>query len=163
MSFTLLCDSPLKCWKRHSRESLRAALDLMFLLCATFASSSCSGTSRTHHMNRRVNLDRRASSTTPLVITNQCSEEIYPAILTQSGNGPGTGGFGLNAGNTRTLTVSESWQGRVWGRTNCSFNSAGDGPGGSITNGQACSTGDCGGIVDCRGAVSYTRTSSVLS
>ena len=52
------------------------------------------------------------------------------------------------------MTVGKAWQGRVWGRTNCSFNSAGDGPGENKLNGIACSTGDCGGIVDCRGAVS---------
>lgn len=134
---------------------------LLLSLCSSSPQSAlatCSGSSLMHHMNLRPNpeLLRRQTSNTPLVITNQCKESIYPGILTQSGVGPGTGGFGLAPGAQRVLTVSEAWQGRVWGRTNCSFNSAGDGPTSSTSNGQACGTGDCGGIMDCRGTVSQS-------
>lgn len=31
---------------------------------------------------------RQSSGNVPLVIVNQCSETIYPAILTQGGTGP---------------------------------------------------------------------------
>lgn len=82
----------------------------------------------------------------PLIIQNSCGETIFPAILTQSGSGPGTGGFQLNAGSSRTLSVGRAWQGRVWGRTNCSFNGGGG-------NGPACVTGDCGSTLSCQGAV----------
>ncbi|KAK7525896.1 uncharacterized protein IWZ02DRAFT_474219 [Phyllosticta citriasiana] len=84
---------------------------------------------------------------TPLVVTNQCSDIIYAAVNTQSGQGPSKTGFKLETGGTLNQTVSENWQGRVWGRTNCSFNAASDGP----ANGRAtaCGTGDCAGKVAC--------------
>lgn len=88
----------------------------------------------------------------PLTITNQCSEVIYPAIATQAGTGPRVQGFSLDQGETRELTVGADWQGRVWGRTNCSFNSLGSGPsnaGGNNGGGSACATGDCNGVIDC--------------
>ncbi|KAL8656774.1 MAG: hypothetical protein Q9210_000017 [Variospora velana] len=94
-------------------------------------------------------VNRRADDR-PLVISNQCKETIYPGIGTQAGTGPATQGFQLTAGQSRSLTVSADWQGRVWGRTNCSFNAAGTGPASSGT-GVACGTGDCGGTVSCRG------------
>lgn len=81
---------------------------------------------------------------TPLIITNQCGDTIYPATLTQSGTGPGTGGFRLDSGSSQTFSVSENWQGRVWGRTNCTFNAQGRGQ---------CITGDCGQILNCFGTV----------
>ncbi|KAL9019789.1 MAG: hypothetical protein Q9185_002933 [Variospora sp. 1 TL-2023] len=92
----------------------------------------------------------RRADDRPLVISNQCKETIYPGIGTQAGTGPATQGFQLTAGQSRSLTVSADWQGRVWGRTNCSFNAAGTGPASSGT-GVACGTGDCGGTVSCRG------------
>ncbi|KAL8939798.1 MAG: hypothetical protein Q9211_002585 [Gyalolechia sp. 1 TL-2023] len=94
-------------------------------------------------------VNRRADNR-PLVVTNQCREIIYPGIGTQAGTGPSTQGFQLTPGQSRDLTVSADWQGRVWGRTNCSFNAAGTAPSSSGT-GVACGTGDCGGTVNCRG------------
>ena len=93
----------------------------------------------------------------PLVVTNKCAEVIYPGTLTSAGTGPNPAGFQLKPGETKSLTVSSDWQGRVWGRTNCSFNSGGTGPahaGGINGNGAACITGDCGGVVNCELAVS---------
>lgn len=100
---------------------------------------------------------RQNGGGTPLVVQNSCGETIYPAVLTQSGTGPGTGGFQLSPGSSRTLSVGKSWQGRVWGRTNCSFNGGGGG------SGPACTTGDCGSTVSCQGAVSYVHSSSRIS
>ncbi|KAL8962946.1 MAG: hypothetical protein Q9193_000721 [Seirophora villosa] len=94
-------------------------------------------------------VNRRADNR-PLVVSNQCKETIYPGIGTQAGTAPATQGFQLTAGQSRSLTVSADWQGRVWGRTNCSFNAAGTAPASSGT-GVACGTGDCGGTVSCRG------------
>jgi hypothetical protein len=88
----------------------------------------------------------------PLIITNNCGETIWPGVGTQAGTGPGTGGFALTPGNSSSLTVSADWQGRVWGRTNCSFNVAGTGASnlnGNNGGGAACGTGDCGGVLDC--------------
>ena len=76
---------------------------------------------------------------TPLQIANWCAEDIYPALLTQGGGGPSTNGFHLSPGGNQTVNVTSDWQGRVWGRTNCTFDSSGH------ATGAACSTGDCGG------------------
>ena len=110
-----------------------------------------------HHMQRGplAWVNRRADNR-PLVISNQCVETIYPGIGTQAGTGPSTQGFQLTSGQSRQLTVSADWQGRVWGRTNCSFNAAGTAPASSGT-GVACGTGDCGGTVNCRGTVCHER------
>lgn len=88
----------------------------------------------------------------PLVISNLCDSTIWPGIGTQAGTGPGVGGFALPTGTSRSLVVSADWQGRVWGRTNCSFNIAGTGASnlnGYNGAGAACYTGDCGGVLDC--------------
>lgn len=112
-------------------------------------------TNALHHMMRRASNDLSVrAETRPLSITNSCQETIYPGIVTQTGIAPPVGGFQLSPGESRNFTVSGDWQGRVWGRTNCSFNSAGTGPS-SGGFGKACSTGDCGGNVDCKATVSY--------
>jgi hypothetical protein len=56
--------------------------------------------------------------------------------------------FRLSPGDNHTLHVSQDWQGRIWGRTNCSFNDAGE----STGDGRQCSTGDCGPFLQCKGA-----------
>lgn len=103
-----------------------------------------------HHMKRippRI-INRRKDPNTPLIVTNYCPETIYPGITTQSGQGPPQTGFKLDSGDSNSQTVSEDWQGRVWGRTNCSFNSDGTGPGNN-GGGNACGTGDCNGTLNC--------------
>ena len=98
----------------------------------------------------------RRDENVPLVVKNLCAETIYPGIVTQAGTAPSSGGFELQSGQTKNLTVGADWQGRVWGRTNCSFNAAGTGPsndGGLNGGGVACGTGDCGGIIDCKATV----------
>lgn len=116
-----------------------------------------SGGNALHHMKHPhfAYVGRRAE-TKPLEIKSLCEEPIYPGIVTQAGTPPSTGGFRLLKGQSRNLTVGADWQGRVWGRTNCSFNAAGTGPannGGNNGGGRACGTGDCGGIVDCKATV----------
>ena len=103
-----------------------------------------------HHMKRApVHYVPRQDDSRPLVVTNQCSEDIWPGIGTQAGTGPDTNGFQLSPGDTKSLEVSPNWQGRVWARTNCSFNDAGTGRADG-TYGAACGTGDCGGVLDCK-------------
>lgn len=98
-----------------------------------------------HHMKQRFD-ERASTSTVPLVVANWCPDTIYPGILTQGGTGPSAGGFALTTNANKSMTVSSDWQGRVWGRTNCSFSSSGQGTG---NNGQACTTGDCAGALAC--------------
>ena len=111
-----------------------------------------------HHMKRApVQYVPRQDDGRGLVITNQCAEDIWPGIGTQAGEGPDSSGFLLSAGETKALSVSANWQGRVWGRTNCTFNRDGSGPGesGGVNGyGQACGTGDCAGVLDCKITVS---------
>lgn len=106
-----------------------------------------------HHMKRipPPSLHRRQNemTLTPLIIVNSCPEPIWPAVDTQHGTGPSTNGFKLSPGEQNNLTVSENWQGRVWGRTNCSFNDAGTGPA-SGGVGRACGSGDCNGMLNCK-------------
>lgn len=82
--------------------------------------------------------------TVPLVITNRCDSTIWPGLATQSGTGPGTGGFELAAGKSKKLRVAWNWQGRIWGRTNCTVNG----------ESCACQTGDCFAKLDCEFSVS---------
>ena len=97
-------------------------------------------------------LHRRKLDITPLLVTNRCPDTVWPGISTQSGKGPGESGFKLDPGETKNQTVSEDWQGRVWGRTNCTFNSDGTGP--AEGRSKACMSGDCYGVLNCRVGVS---------
>ncbi|ETS77809.1 hypothetical protein PFICI_09871 [Pestalotiopsis fici W106-1] len=75
----------------------------------------------------------------PLIVTNNCGDTIWPGIATQAGDGPESSGFELGPGETRDLTVGPTWNGRVWGRTNC-----------TVSNETAtCLTGDCFGLLEC--------------
>ncbi|KAI9808174.1 MAG: hypothetical protein M1825_004631 [Sarcosagium campestre] len=132
---------------------------LMLQVATTLVVFSCLASATTHPVHHRLapqpppagRLEKRASGK-PLKVTNLCDDLIYPAIMTQGGHGPDVQGFGLKSGSSRSLTVGADWQGRVWGRTNCSFNVYGTGAstnGGLNGGGQACTTGDCNGIVDC--------------
>lgn len=100
----------------------------------------------------------KRASQAPLIVSNNCAETVWPGIGTQAGTGPGTGGFELASGSSNSLMVSGDWQGRVWGRTNCSFAVGGTGPsnlnGVSGSSGAACGTGDCGGVLNCVNTVS---------
>lgn len=110
-----------------------------------------------HHMKRApLQYVSQRDESRPLAVSNLCKEVIHPGIFTQSGTPPKLSGFPLATGQTMNLTVSADWQGRVWGRTNCSFNSAGTGPsnnGGFDGFGRSCGTGDCNGVLNCNAPV----------
>jgi len=145
---TILDDS--RRWPTHHPNSM-TTVSLYLLYSATSINA-------VHHMKRApLAYVLQRDETVPLVVQNLCSDTIYPGIVTQSGTAPSVGGFKLQTGETRNLTVGADWQGRVWGRTNCSFNSDGTGPsnnGGNNGGGRACGSGDCGGIVNCKATVS---------
>jgi hypothetical protein len=107
------------------------------------------------HMRRapESSLTKRDDSniTIELVATNYCTNTIYPAVTTQNGDPPEMSGFKLDPGQSVTLHVPGNWQGRMWGRTNCSF------PDPSAPT-LACSTGDCGGVLNCSLAVRLIST-----
>ena len=76
-----------------------------------------------------------------ITITNLCPNDLWPAVLTTNNTGPYTQGFHLAAQSSLQLWVSDDWTGRVWARTNCSFN--------YTTNTGSCFTGSCGNTLNC--------------
>lgn len=146
--------------RRQTRSRRRGGAALMTLLML----SSVPTTTAANHMQLfSVPLRSHATAdsddaTITLRVVNNCTDDIYPGILTQGGTAPETNGFLLNPGASKTQYVSPDWQGRVWGRTNCSFNDNGTAPavyGQYNGTGKACLTGDCGGTVACAGTVSH--------
>ncbi|KAK4422650.1 Thaumatin-like protein [Sesamum alatum] len=67
-------------------------------------------------------------------ITNRCSYTVWAAAS------PG-GGRRLDSGQSWQINVASGTVGRIWGRTNCSFDGSGRGQ---------CQTGDCNGLLDCQ-------------
>ncbi|HET8846419.1 MAG TPA: thaumatin family protein [Ktedonobacteraceae bacterium] len=86
----------------------------------------------------------RAAGTRTFTFVNNTSQTIWAGALGNSGQvAPGNGGWAMAPGATTSVTVPDTWGGRFWGRTFCNFNSAGAG---------TCETGDCGGVLQCKGA-----------
>lgn len=96
------------------------------------------------HQSAKRGLTKRENPI-PLIITNNCGDTIWPGIATQHGEGAESNGFELPAGKTRNMTVGPTWQGRIWGRTNCTTSGA---------NTATCKTGDCFGKMECEFSVS---------
>ena len=74
-----------------------------------------------------------------ITITNSCPADIWPALLTTNRTGPYVSGFYLPSQNSIQLWVSHDWTGRIWARTNCTFEGS-TGP---------CFTGSCGDVMNC--------------
>ncbi|KNA19020.1 hypothetical protein SOVF_065480 [Spinacia oleracea] len=71
---------------------------------------------------------------TTFTVKNNCQQTVWGAAI------PG-GGNAMSPGATWTLDVpSNTNAARIWGRTGCTSN----GP-----NGLTCTTGDCGGVLNC--------------
>ncbi|KAL6655836.1 hypothetical protein ACP70R_006662 [Stipagrostis hirtigluma subsp. patula] len=79
-----------------------------------------------------------AESAGVFTIVNQCKTTIWPAAF--PGESFGGGGFELRPGQSRVFTVKGGWSGRIWGRTDCSFDKSGNG---------SCATGACGSSLKC--------------
>jgi hypothetical protein len=75
-----------------------------------------------------------------IVLVNRTRETIWPAAW--PGSVSGRTGWTLPPGASISITVSNSWNARLWGRTGCRFDAGGRGH---------CLTGDCGGRYQCRG------------
>ncbi|CAH9142414.1 unnamed protein product [Cuscuta epithymum] len=78
------------------------------------------------------------------MFTNKCEQTIWPGILSNAGVAPlDITGFSLERGESKTISAPSSWGGRLWGRTQCTEDSAGQ---------FSCVTGDCGsGKEECAG------------
>lgn len=152
-----MVDYDTRLLKRRRRITKRQHPQILRTL--TLAAICLPQTTALHHLKQpAVHIVNRQNSDRPLRITNNCQETIYPAVLTQAGVGPGKSGFRLNPGDTLPQTVSADWKGRVWGRTNCTFDDNGQVPD-SGQGGTACGSGDCGQFVECQGAVGLPRAS----
>jgi hypothetical protein len=84
-----------------------------------------------------------ASSGTQRIVTltNTTQQTVWAASTGNPGYTPPDGGaWVLAPGQTITLTYPSIWNGRIWGRTGCSFNDDGGG---------SCETGDCGSGITC--------------
>lgn len=77
-------------------------------------------------------------------LENRCTTTIWPGILAGAGHPQlMNGGLVLSPGQTININATTGWSGRVWGRTECSFDQYGRGN---------CATGDCGsGMEQCAG------------
>jgi hypothetical protein len=130
--------------KRVRCADHRLHLTVLLGVLTSVARSEVILTTNAGSVGQNLTLPSDWNGTIPIVITNKCGSTIWPGIGTQAGTGPGTGGFELDSGASKDLWVSPNWQGRVWGRTNCTVN------GDSCT----CKTGDCSGQLSCGYSVS---------
>jgi Thaumatin family len=78
-----------------------------------------------------------------ITIVNAVDQTIWAAANQNSKYPLPVTGWKLDPGQSVTFNVPTSWGGRIWGRTGCSFNSAGAG---------RCQTGDCGDVFQCAGS-----------
>lgn len=79
-----------------------------------------------------------------ITLTNHCEVPLWPGILANSGKPQlANGGFFLRSGHTTTVLAPAGWSGRFWARSGCTFDNFGRGK---------CTTGDCGGALQCNGA-----------
>ncbi|CAN6442768.1 unnamed protein product [Victoria cruziana] len=78
-----------------------------------------------------------------MILVNNCVEDVWPGILGGAGHpSPENGGFHMGSGQQTSVNVPQGWSGRIWGRQGCCFDGSGRG---------ACETGDCSGLLQCRG------------
>jgi hypothetical protein len=98
-----------------------------------------------HHNAQLETRDGRGRN---LSLVNLCPAPIWPAIVTQAGSAS-TSGFRLDPQERRSMAIDEHWNGRIWPRTNCSFNADGTSATNKFGNGEACDTGDCKGLLEC--------------
>ncbi|XP_026449471.1 pathogenesis-related protein 5-like [Papaver somniferum] len=81
---------------------------------------------------------KRSEAARIFTIINDCKETVWPAIT--PGEMFGGGGFLLKPGQSAVFTAPVGWSGRIWGRTGCNFDKAGNG---------TCQTGNCGTALKC--------------
>ncbi|GLU11176.1 hypothetical protein SLE2022_279370 [Rubroshorea leprosula] len=86
-----------------------------------------------------------AAHTVNFYVHNKCPFPIWPATAPNTGQPViADGGFYLPPGQTQRIEAPWTWNGRIWARTGCNFNSNWQ---------QACETGDCGGRLQCNGLI----------
>lgn len=143
----MLCRSPSsrRLWMRRRGSAVRWVLRLSrgVLLVVVIASGAwlalgASGSAASGARPRVTRLGVGGERTITLV--NRTRVTIWPAAW--PGAVSGRTGWILPAGRSISVTVRDSWNARLWGRTGCHFDASGRG---------RCLTGDCGGRYQCRG------------
>ncbi len=82
-----------------------------------------------------------SSTQRTVTLTNTTQQTVWAVSTGNPGYTPPAGGeWVLAPGQTTTVTYPSTWNGRIWGRTGCSFDGAGQG---------SCETGDCGAGITC--------------
>jgi hypothetical protein len=89
-----------------------------------------------------------------ITLVNAVNQTIWAATNRNAQHPIPVTGWRLAPGQSVTFTVPPGWGGRVWGRTGCSFNAAGNGH---------CQTGDCGGVLQCQGSGATPATLAELT
>ena len=89
-----------------------------------------------------------------ITIVNNDTQTIWAAANQNAQHPIPVTGWKLAPGQSVTFSVPSGWGGRVWGRTGCSFDSAGTGH---------CQTGDCGGVFQCKGSGATPATLAELT
>ncbi|OMO63475.1 hypothetical protein COLO4_32425 [Corchorus olitorius] len=92
--------------------------------------------------DRLADQGTNSSSATILMLQNHCNFTVWPAYQTINTIPLGDGGFALSPNSSTQFHVPPGWTGRLWGRTGCTFDKSGSGK---------CNTGDCGGVLACKG------------
>ncbi len=116
------------------KSSMRVRALIILVLSIAFF-SAIAGVITTHR------LPVQAAGTRTFTLVNNTSQIIWAGALGKTV--PGNGGWIMAPGSSNTVTVPDTWSGRFWGRTYCTFNSSGKG---------TCETGDCGSVLQCNGA-----------
>jgi len=100
-----------------------------------------------------------AQETVPLVVTNNCNDPVWPGIIGHTTGPSPSSGFKLDPKESKNMTIGADWTGRLWGRTNCTFNE--NGTASANGNGPACLTGDCDtGKLECVNGVCSSSSRS---
>lgn len=92
--------------------------------------SASASPSRTAKQNTGVSPGKRT-----VTLVNRLDQTIWPAIAADPNHPVEATGWVLKPGASLSFAVPDHWDVRVWARTGCSFDSAGNGH---------CVTGDCG-------------------
>lgn len=123
----------------RARAFLTAVVVALLALCAASAGAHVQSATHAHAVARA---EPRAATTPARTMTfvNRAAETIWVAAT--PGSTSGVTGWTLPAGASLDIKVPNDYNGRIWGRTGCHFNTQGQGH---------CQTGDCGRRFQCTG------------
>jgi Thaumatin family len=119
-------------------RALRLLPIVVLLIAVIWQAGADGGTAAS--ATQRPQTQAHVASDRTITLLNRTRVTIWPAAW--PGSVSGRTGWRLPPGASLRTTVPDHWNGRLWGRTGCHFDTAGHGH---------CLTGDCGGLYQCRG------------